>query len=518
MAEGGNNLISTDSVCPLCNEGVDELTKTITPCHHVFHKSCLTIWLRDSNSCPSCLQTVDRRSTVSFYDLVNPPNNTNRPNGAVNIHVTGPTTRSRTAGKPGLSNVVHNHQTPYFKKRKRNQAQFSNRTSDVELDVPVIQNMIETSIQKSQEQSMRAIGDLITESIRNNLANLNRTNSQDSVKTPSSRQPRVPDWPNEMPSLANTPMNSRQSGEQRNSGGVYAHNSDSQVSSRMCDSEKIIRTISNWKLSFDGSVETLTVEEFIYRVNTLTKSSLRGDFTSLTQQAHLLFQGKALNWFWRFHKTTPNFDWCDLCENLKANFHDIRTDYDIKETIRSRKQKSGEKFEKFLDSILVLNDALKIPLPERELVEILKRNLLTNIRIALLHLNIEKLSELRSACHKHESFYESVVEPVRLQRATPNFNRRIAELGVENNEVISEVIENCEIHQSGTKDEVEEKRCWNCDSSDHSYKLCTQPKRVFCYGCGNVGFFFRNCPKCHNQGNYQTDASTNNTRHPKVRK
>lgn len=516
MAEGRNPVNLTDSVCPLCNEGVDDLTKIITSCQHTFHKSCLTIWQRSSNSCPSCQQRLDRGSIMSFDDLVYLNSNIDNATGANNTHDNRPVTRSCTAGNPTLFNMVHNNQNPYFKKRKLNHAPNRNRASIVELDVPTIQGMIERSIQQSHEQNLRSIEQLIADSIRTNLANVNRQDSQDNFNAPSHRQDRAPDWPNEMPSMGNDRLNSRRSGDQRNSCEGGGYNSNSQGSSSLPDCEKIIRSISNWKVTFDGSLETLTVEEFIYRVNTLTRSSLRGDFVALAQHAHLLFQGKALNWFWRFHKTTPNFDWYDLCENLKANFHDTRSDYDIKESIRSRKQKHGEKFEKFLDAILLLNDALKVPLSERELVEILKRNLISNIRIALLHLNIEGISELRSACHKHENFYETMSEPSRFQRAAPIINRRVAEIPIEKENVIPEVIENCEIKQSAKELPIG-KKCWNCDSPDHSYKLCTQPKRVFCYGCGNVGFYYTNCPKCHRQENCPGDASNNTPKHPKTK-
>ena len=39
--------------------------------------------------------------------------------------------------------------------------------------------------------------------------------------------------------------------------------------------------------------------------------------------------------------------------------------------------------------------------------------------------------------------------------------------------------------------------CWNCESRDHMFLECTQPRRrIFCHRCGEPGVKIANCPNC----------------------
>lgn len=55
-----------------------------------------------------------------------------------------------------------------------------------------------------------------------------------------------------------------------------------------------------WRIRFTGDSSDVTVDEFIYRINTDANS--RGDYNLLCQHVHIIFDGKALKWFWRFHR------------------------------------------------------------------------------------------------------------------------------------------------------------------------------------------------------------------------
>ena len=274
----------------------------------------------------------------------------------------------------------------------------------------------------------------------------------------------------------------------------------------------IPKTISNWRLTFDGSLDTLSVEEFIYRANSLTRSSLRGNFAALCEHAHLLFEGKARNWFWRFHKSVARFNWIDLCENLKRHFKEVRTDYDVRDQIRNRKQKVGESFSKFFDSVMSMCDHLTLPLSERELIEILKRNLTPDIQLAILHLEIPSLDTLRSVCHRHENFLNNVQNVRTVQKPFIGYRRQVAEVEAEEAGGIPED-GNCEL--LGSREDLSKVQCWNCDKYGHDYKLCTEPRRVFCYGCGKIAFFLSNCPTCNKPENSWRDTR-NTMKYPKT--
>ncbi|KAL7726509.1 hypothetical protein ACLKA6_001131 [Drosophila palustris] len=139
---------------------------------------------------------------------------------------------------------------------------------------------------------------------------------------------------------------------------------------------KIADTMQKWNLTFNGSADSLGVEEFIYRVRSLTDETLESDFQSVCKHMHILFVGKARDWFWRYHKQVDRIVWSEFCEVLRHQFKDYRSDFMSKEQVRSRKQKPGETFTNFYDSVASLIDRFAVKISEEELIETLKYNLL----------------------------------------------------------------------------------------------------------------------------------------------
>lgn len=269
------------------------------------------------------------------------------------------------------------------------------------------------------------------------------------------------------------------------------------------------KIISGWKLTFDGSLTSVQVDEFIYRVNALTDSTLRGDYRSLCQNVHMLFEGNAKRWYWRYHHSVLKLDWVNICDNLRKDFKDFRTDFEIKESIRSLKQKVGEYFETYFDHILSTADSLKHPLTERELVKIVLRNFQPEIRLELLHLELNCISDLRKACRKRESLVAELQTKLPSQRTNLPLRRNVSEVDIEKEEACKEDVCAAIIGQGQSI----EKRCWNCDELHHNYKHCTKPRRVFCYGCGLIAFFLPYCARCNDTKNEILDVSKQ-LRHP----
>jgi len=92
--------------------------------------------------------------------------------------------------------------------------------------------------------------------------------------------------------------------------------------------DKVGHIINGWKLRFNGH-DGLSVDNFIYRVEALTHQTLEGNFSVLCSNASILFDGKAREFYWRYHKSSRSLGWISLCEALRKQFRDTRTDVDF---------------------------------------------------------------------------------------------------------------------------------------------------------------------------------------------
>lgn len=277
------------------------------------------------------------------------------------------------------------------------------------------------------------------------------------------------------------------------------------------NSERILNIIRNWRIRFTGDISDFTVDEFIYRINTLTNANLKGNFNVLCEHAHILFEGKALKWFWRFHRSSSNMNWSDLCGALKRQYKDYYTDFDIKDEILRRKQKSNENFDEFYDAIIVLCDRLRTSISDFELCEIIQRNLRPEVRHGLLHVEITGVAQLRRAVRKHEKFVKDM--------AMISSNRRTNTKG-QVSEVISDDNQK-DVNDNGEEDfkvylVTQTGKCWNCDKFGHSFVDCLEPRTIFCYGCGAKNMYKPQCPNCLQKwGNALRDVRLNKDGHPK---
>ncbi|KAI8125338.1 hypothetical protein CVS40_4253 [Lucilia cuprina] len=231
-------------------------------------------------------------------------------------------------------------------------------------------------------------------------------------------------------------------------------------------SDKLSSIIQNWGLKFDGTSNGLYVEEFLYRLRSLINDYFNGDFNFVRPNLHIVLAGKAKNWFWSYHKRAQPIIWEDFCNAIKDQYKDFKSPFDIREEIRNRKQKPGESFDMFYESISSLIDRLPNPLSESELVEIITRNLRPDIRHELLYQPSNSISNLRKLVQMRESFLND--EYVRRNFAARNPNtfiprRQVAEIDFES----SDLNQDFNFPQESSIEAVHKPevvpRCWNCD-------------------------------------------------------
>lgn len=397
------------SGCHVCNdimkEGQDCLI--LNECSHAYHRQCIESYLSSSSECPVCKKycQLSELRKLNIVSNILPLANTNtksKGRGAVpkpyNTRSTirnlfsnsqndnsrnskGPAENLSTPNRENRTSVANNvvnsplHNNPH---------PTPPRERDVNgIDFEEINRLIETNI--------RLLTNLNIIPTNNTTENVNRpTQTNDTT----SHQVHILDTPNHFSNSSSNVLT------------IYAN--------------KVTSAIQNWNLKFDGSSSGLTVEEFLYRVRSLTHDTLNRDFSHVCRNLNILLIGKARDWYWRYHKQVGRIEWSDFCDALKCQYRDFKSSFDIREEIRNRRQKLGETFDTYYEAVSAVMDRLPSPMNESELIEILIRNLRPDIRQELLYVSITSISQLRKMVQKREHFLSD--EYVRKNLVSRNTN------------------------------------------------------------------------------------------------
>ena len=493
------------SVCTICREDLSrsssiEVVKT--NCNHQFHRACLLKWLRRHNTCPQC------RSHCNGRDFLTPNTGVRTRSAALNsprnlVNLVPPPVIQTSADVPFQENPMNtansssNNDETMSNERVSSEQTSNNRegnTSQSNEDSR-IRNMVSAVITARQASIFQdldsRISHIVEHALNNAVSNLNLGASTPTRDVPPNmNDPRASeyDWPQEASNFNNNPQN--------------IPLNDNVVSNNFY---KIANLINSWDIKFDGSPR-LSVENFIYRIESLVYDTLNGNFQLLCEHAQCLFNKEAKDWYWQYRRSVNRVSWRNLCDALRTNFEHHRSDIDIKEDMRARKQNTTESFDEYKNAVLRIAENLSSPMREQEVVDTLLRGLRPRIRQQLLYVNINSLAELRRLCIKGENLLREIAKTEPSNRN--NFPRRINEISedippssensIVSNEVYSEV------------NEVSRKLiCWNCRKDGHRYFDCVEKRTIFCYGCGSVGTYKPNCVKCNSE-NSKTSGGVKN--------
>lgn len=249
--------------------------------------------------------------------------------------------------------------------------------------------------------------------------------------------------------------------------------------------------VSRWKIQYDG---WSSVTNFLERVEELRVS--RGVSKGrLLRSAAEIFTKDALLWF-RMNNFTS---WDDLTDKLRAAFQPHDYEYSLWEEIRRRTQGSQERVISYVSVMESLFKKLSALPSEPHRVELIRRNMLPNIQTQLSLHSIERLSELIRLARAVEetdwrvqkfqpppSNVRHLVEPELAYKKPVGLNVS----SVETKNTNKAVLANAEATQlSHTSSPV----CWNCKSTGHRFRKCSQPKDIFCYKCGKPNVTSNSC-------------------------
>lgn len=471
--------------CPLCSEVMNEKIDClmISRCTHAFHRACIENVLLSTSECPVCHEACDlaELQKISFQKKIAKPKG--KPRGAMSKQY-----HTRSFSR----NLFQDPQAPLL---DYSLPDAQGNPNSFNPNTPTI---------RSQEQASANIGiqpqidySLINKMIENNLhtilGNLNlATNisggniSQDNIHPPLSRQnSNLPNNQSTRNFSHPTHFNSNQSSLSYNSVNYT--------------SDKITSIIQNWGIKFDGSPNTIHVEEFLYRLRTLTQDNFNGDFSIICKNLHILLCGKAGAWLWRYRKQVDAIEWNGFCDAIRFQYKDYKSAFDIREEVRNRKQRPGESFDNFYEAVSSIIDRLPSPMSDTEIIEILTRNLRPEIRHELLYVPINSIPHLRKLVQMRESFLnDDFVKRNFTFRAMPsNLNRKqVAEVETSDNSLIGESSDCLQSSIDAIQRTENKMRFWNCDGVGHHWEDCLEDRCIFCYGCGEKNTYKPQCQKC----------------------
>lgn len=251
--------------------------------------------------------------------------------------------------------------------------------------------------------------------------------------------------------------------------------------------------LDKWGIRFDGTAKTVDIKEFIFRVEAI-KEDKKCPESVLLKNFHQLLSGEAYEWLWSFRRQNPRCRWEQLKFSLEKKFKRHESDYEIQRKIMDRRQGYNESCEAFINDIIILRNQMKAPIPEIELVIIVKENLKDNIVQLVYPMRIIDIDHLIEECKRAE-------RNILKRRSDYNRNRPVARV----HELEYDSQENFLVHELNSANTAPIRRiCWNCKLPGHSFFECSSSVRnLFCYRCGTDNVITPNCPRCsgNRQGN-----------------
>lgn len=255
--------------------------------------------------------------------------------------------------------------------------------------------------------------------------------------------------------------------------------------------------VARWNVKFTGRN---SVSEFLERIAELSNS--RGvSKAQLLRSAPELFSQEALLWY----RTNTFSDWDELTRKLKEDYLPYDYEYGLWDEIRHRTQGAQERVLTFV----VAMESLFRKLPNHPLEEtrlnLIRRNLLPHIQkqLALHHVNslaglIKLAREVEETELRTQRFVpppvstRGLLEPELAYKKT-NYQSAISSIEPKHEvESTNNKIELVQIPESTAKAPT----CWNCNRGNHKFRSCPEPRKKFCYRCGQPNVIADNCPKC----------------------
>lgn len=285
-----------------------------------------------------------------------------------------------------------------------------------------------------------------------------------------------------------------------------AHAGHSAVSERR---DKI--DFEKWKVTFDG---TGNVSDFLFKIDTLVERT-RCSVDQLQDNFQIFLKGRAETWYWQYIAKNNDPPYRLIKRGLKNEFATFDTDDDILLQINLRKQHPKESYDDFHSAILSLNSRMSESLTDSRLINILKKNVNSELRLMLFNSDSGDLQSLRDLARKAERVLKENKAPMAPKISSRHVNEMEIETPKEEDSdyEFDPQLEAIQFSKPFSKPDYSRIKCWNCLSLGHSYIYCPEESRaIFCYKCGQRGVVTTKCGNPHTGNKKRSEMVTGDSR------
>lgn len=298
--------------------------------------------------------------------------------------------------------------------------------------------------------------------------------------------------------------------------------------SRESDYER--RSLARCGLSYSGSPSGITVDMFLFQLNSVADSNHISDDVLLVE-LYLLLKDVAVQWYWTYRRHNPRSSWSALRSAFYDRFRDRRTQWEIRRMVESRKQQAGESFLDFYNHMWSLTLQCHSPYSDAEFIQLLFNNMKPVLQFHLTDRTFSDINELIKSC----TAWESALSRSRFGSDISSYYRRGINAFSANFEddlgtsTAHEQAPNTETLAASAVSAIQPSGrpfsnpipsggefsgrvnnpnpppgsrdgyvvCFNCQDVGHTFMNCMlAPSGMFCYRCGKRDTITPRCPNC----------------------
>ncbi|KAI8126620.1 hypothetical protein CVS40_3406 [Lucilia cuprina] len=347
-----------------------------------------------------------------------------------------------------------------------------------------------TDIRKSLAELTKCVGDLSKSTAQNHSIRVVQNTSEPST---SDRTSQLDGRLNPRPVSDNSSENNH-----FNLGNVaIPYNGTYETGTNRPNGELTRIRVDKLGINFDGNPVHLSIDDFVFRLEHL-QVHYQIPWSEILRDFHLLMSGSAREWYWLYVRTHGTLDWPGLRQALMGQYKTTRSNFEIMRDLVERKHQNGETIDSYFQAMCQIRSRLIHPIPEYDLIKIIKRNLKVNIGIIVYPISVSSVEQLRVECNEAERNFPrkdvrnmpSIVRPTKYVNELYHDNTEEIECSPENYEELAALNVNPQPRNSLIT-------CWNCRQQGHVFMECPSMERtLFCYKCGRPNVITPRCPNC----------------------